>query len=202
MFGHLVDYHGFKLFLKPRKNRGFPWARNQTLPALVHAGLDPVACCAELQFSRATHSSPFRSHASWLARLEPAYAQPQRARTRTIPLRNSSTTKERKHRHVGNAPPRAAGESTQRHDKPNATCDTIRSEARANLRALKPPKFCYEMMTSGGNATCERFYVAWPNPSSANMRARACYTPHRGRNGRCAATDELICEGVEATPAV
>ena len=50
-----------------RRHRGFPWARNETLPALVKGGLDPVACCAELQFSRTTHSPAFRSHAAWLA---------------------------------------------------------------------------------------------------------------------------------------
>ena len=79
LIGHLIDTHGFKLFRKPRKNRGFPWARNQTLPALVRAGVDPLACCAELHFSRPNHSSAFRSHAAWLARLEPAYAESQRA---------------------------------------------------------------------------------------------------------------------------
>ena len=74
---HLVDTHGFRLFRKPRKNRGFPWARNQTLPALASAGGDRIACCAELHFSRPEHSGAFRSHAAWLARLEPAYAAAQ-----------------------------------------------------------------------------------------------------------------------------
>ena len=79
LMGHTIDDHGFRLFHKPRRNRGFPWARNETLPALVKGGLDPVACCAELQFSRTTHSPAFRSHAAWLARLEPAYAEAQQA---------------------------------------------------------------------------------------------------------------------------
>lgn len=77
VFSHLVDHHGFRLFRKPRKNRGFPWARNQTLPALVRAGVDPVACCAELHFARPQHSGAFLSHAAWLARLEPKYVQVQ-----------------------------------------------------------------------------------------------------------------------------
>lgn len=76
---YLIDIQGFRVFRKPHKNRGFMWARNQTLPALVRAGFDPVACCAELHLSRPVHSSAFSSHAAWLARLEPAYAEAQRA---------------------------------------------------------------------------------------------------------------------------
>ena len=79
LIGHLVATHGFRVFRKLRKNRGFPWARNQTLPALVRAGVDPVACCTELHFSRPEHSGAFRSHAAWLARLEPGYVAAQEA---------------------------------------------------------------------------------------------------------------------------
>ena len=81
---HLVSVHGFRLFRKPRKNRGFPWARNETLPALVRAGGDPIACCAELHFSRPEHSGAFRSHAAWLARLDPAYKAAQEQAARAI----------------------------------------------------------------------------------------------------------------------
>ena len=70
---HLVTHHGFRLFRRPRKNRGFPWARNETLPALRRAGLDPVACCTELHFSRPNHTATFLSHADWLVRMEPKY---------------------------------------------------------------------------------------------------------------------------------
>ena len=74
LMSHLVDRHGFRLFRKPRTNRGFPWARNETLPALVRAGLDPIACCVELHFMRRNHTNAFRSHADWLRRMDPSYA--------------------------------------------------------------------------------------------------------------------------------
>lgn len=79
LMGHLVDANGFRLFRRPRKNRGFPWARNETLPSLARAGLDPVSCCTELHFARPDHTNAFRSHAAWLARMEPAYVEVQAA---------------------------------------------------------------------------------------------------------------------------
>ena len=43
LMGHTIDDHGFRLFHKPRRNRGFPWARNETLPALVKGGQLKIA---------------------------------------------------------------------------------------------------------------------------------------------------------------
>lgn len=82
VMGHLVDAHGLRIFTKPRRNRGFPWARNQTLPALVREGVDPVACCAELHLSRQNHTAAFFSHAAWLAQQEPEYVAAQQADAR------------------------------------------------------------------------------------------------------------------------
>ena len=89
LMGHLIDRHGFRLFRKPRKNRGFPWARNETLPSLRHAGLDPVACCIELHFMRPGLTNAFASHAAWLARMEPAYKAVQ-AKQAAVPRKSGS----------------------------------------------------------------------------------------------------------------
>jgi hypothetical protein len=74
LMSHLIDHHGFHLFRKPHINRGFPWARNETLPALTRAGLNPIACCLELHLMKPTPTNAFLSHAAWLARVEPGYS--------------------------------------------------------------------------------------------------------------------------------
>ena len=73
LMGHVMDKHGMRLFRKPKKNRGFPWARNEKTKALVEAGLDREACCAELHLMRTDQSPARRSYVEWLERIEPAF---------------------------------------------------------------------------------------------------------------------------------
>lgn len=73
LMGHVIARHDFRLFRVPHKSRGFAYARNETPSVLVEAGLDPIACCYEMHFTKREYPVAVQTHGAWLAQVEPAY---------------------------------------------------------------------------------------------------------------------------------